>query len=153
MEYTGYPFGPPGPTPRYLQIAGFKSIHPDQPARIEIRGLTLLAGANSSGKSAVMQPILLMKQTLEAAYDPGPLLLDGPHVQFSAHRPDVVPGRRRCDAIPLGRVRADTLPWRDPHRSSAMSSADLPAVRVHFTPMAPGDDRYELAPPTARSPR
>ena len=39
---------------------------------IEIRPLTLLAGANSSGKSSMMQPLLLLKQTLEAPYDPGP---------------------------------------------------------------------------------
>ena len=38
---------------------------------IEIRPLTLLAGANSSGKSSMMQPLLLLKQTLEAPYDPG----------------------------------------------------------------------------------
>lgn len=30
-----------------------------------------------------MQPLLLLKQTLEAPYDPGPLLLDGPHVSFT----------------------------------------------------------------------
>ena len=43
-----------------------------------------LAGANSSGKSSIMQPMLLMKQTLDATYDPGALLLDGPHVTFTA---------------------------------------------------------------------
>jgi predicted ATPase len=45
--------------------------------------LTLLAGANSSGKSSIMQPPLLLKQTLEATYDPGPLLLTGPNVKFT----------------------------------------------------------------------
>jgi hypothetical protein len=30
-----------------------------------------------------MQPLLLLKQTLEATYDPGPLLLDGPNVSFT----------------------------------------------------------------------
>ena len=30
-----------------------------------------------------MQPLLMLKQTLEAPYDPGPLLLDGPNVQFT----------------------------------------------------------------------
>jgi len=30
-----------------------------------------------------MQPLLLLKQTLEAPYDPGPLLIDGPNVQFT----------------------------------------------------------------------
>lgn len=47
-------------------------------------GLTLLAGDNSSGKSSLMQPLLLLKQTLDANYDPGPLLLHGPHVRFTA---------------------------------------------------------------------
>ncbi len=31
-----------------------------------------------------MQPLLLLKQTLEASYDPGPLLLDGPNVKFTS---------------------------------------------------------------------
>lgn len=61
---------------------GFKSILDEQ--HIEIRPLTILAGANSSGKSSMMQPILLLKQTLESAYDPGPLLLSGPNVKFSS---------------------------------------------------------------------
>src|SRR5262249_9797636 len=50
----------------------------------EIRPLTLLAGANSSGKSSLLQPLLLLKQTLEATYDPGPLLLSGPNVKFTS---------------------------------------------------------------------
>src|SRR5436190_6891194 len=65
-----------------LSISGFKSIVDEQ--TIEIRPLTLLAGANSSGKSSIMQPLLLMKQTLEASYDPGPLLLDGPNIRFTS---------------------------------------------------------------------
>ncbi len=43
-----------------------------------------MAGENNSGKSSIMQPLLLMKQTLEAPYDPGALLLDGPNVQFTS---------------------------------------------------------------------
>lgn len=31
-----------------------------------------------------MQPLLLLKQTLEAPYDPGPLRIDGPNVEFTA---------------------------------------------------------------------
>src|SRR5437762_14128539 len=65
-----------------IQVAGFKSIVDEQ--RIEIRPLTILAGANSSGKSSIIQPLLLLKQTLEAAYDPGPLLLNGPNVKFTS---------------------------------------------------------------------
>jgi predicted ATPase len=65
-----------------ITVAGYKSISQEQ--SIEIRPLTILAGANSSGKSSMMQPLLLLKQTLEASYDPGALLLDGPNVKFTS---------------------------------------------------------------------
>jgi len=54
--------------------------------------LQALAGANSSGKSSMLQPLLLLKQTMEASYDPGPLLLDGPHVRFSKAEQLLSPG-------------------------------------------------------------
>jgi len=64
-----------------IAVKGFKSIVEE--CAIDIRPLTILAGANSSGKSSIMQPLLMLKQTLEAPYDPGPLLIDGPNVQFT----------------------------------------------------------------------
>ena len=70
------------PSIRSISVAGFKSIATKQ--TIEIRPLTLLAGVNSSGKSSMMQAILLLKQTIEASYDPGPLLLSGPNVRFTS---------------------------------------------------------------------
>jgi hypothetical protein len=65
-----------------IAVRGFKSIADEQ--QIELRPLTLLAGANSSGKSSIMQAVLLLKQTLEAPSDPGALLLDGPNVRFTS---------------------------------------------------------------------
>jgi predicted ATPase len=65
-----------------ISVCGYKSIARRQ--SIEIRPLTILAGANSSGKSSIVQPLLLLKQTLEASFDPGPLLLDGPNVRFTS---------------------------------------------------------------------
>ena len=65
-----------------IAVQGFKSLYDEQ--RIAVRPLTILAGANSSGKSSIMQPLLMMKQTLDAAYDPGPLKLDGPNVHFTS---------------------------------------------------------------------
>jgi hypothetical protein len=78
--------GPKRPRPRpaaltKVFVAGYKSFA--GPAEMEIRPLTLLAGANSSGKTSIMQPLLLMKQTLEAPYDPGGLKLDGPLVMLT----------------------------------------------------------------------
>ncbi|WP_310489784.1 AAA family ATPase, partial [Chamaesiphon sp. VAR_69_metabat_338] len=63
-------------------VKGYKAIAEE--ITMEIAPLTILAGANSSGKSSVMQPLLLMKQTLQATYDPGALLLNGPHVKFTS---------------------------------------------------------------------
>ncbi len=65
-----------------LSVTGFKSLFKKQ--RVDIKPMTILAGANSSGKSSIMQPLLLLKQTLEAPYDPGALLLDGAHVRFAS---------------------------------------------------------------------
>jgi len=67
-----------------IEVGGFKSIWGEQ--SIEIRPLTILAGTNGSGKSSMIQPLLLLKQTLEATYDPGALLLNGPLVRFTDAR-------------------------------------------------------------------
>ena len=64
-----------------ITVKGFKSIAEE--CEIDIRPLTILAGANSSGKSSIMQPLLMLKQTLEAPYDPGALRIDGPNVEFT----------------------------------------------------------------------
>jgi len=65
-----------------ISVGGYKSIA--NPCSIEIQNLTILSGANSSGKSSIMQPLLLLKQTLEATYDPGALLLNGANVKFTS---------------------------------------------------------------------
>jgi predicted ATPase len=70
------------PTLNKISVEGFKSLSARQD--VEIRPLTILAGANSGGKSSLMQPLLLLKQTLEAPYDPGHLLLDGANVRFTS---------------------------------------------------------------------
>jgi predicted ATPase len=62
-----------------IQVKGYKSL---VDATLHVRPLTLLAGTNSSGKSSIMQPLLLIKQTMEAPYNPaGALVLSGAHVQ------------------------------------------------------------------------
>lgn len=78
-----------------ITIQGFKSIM--DPTRIEFRPLTILAGANSGGKSSAMQPLLLLKQTSEASYDPGPLLLSGPNIKFTS--PDQILSKRRGEPV------------------------------------------------------
>ena len=85
LEQNGQNGAKPQATPEgitKITVGGYKSIAQEQ--SIEIRPLTILAGANSSGKSSIMQPLLLMKQTLEASYDPGALLLDGPIIKLTS---------------------------------------------------------------------
>jgi predicted ATPase len=65
-----------------IGVSGFKSF--GDLTKIKLGFLSILAGSNSSGKSSMMQPLLLMKQTIEAAYDSGILLLDGPNVSFTS---------------------------------------------------------------------
>lgn len=50
---------------------------------IEFNGLTVLSGANSSGKSSFMQPFLILKQTIENHYDSGTLVLDGENIRLT----------------------------------------------------------------------
>ena len=64
-----------------ISVNGFKSLAEEH--TIEIRPLTILAGTNSSGKSSILQPLLMMKQTLHESYDPGDLKINGPNVKFT----------------------------------------------------------------------
>ncbi|MGA3023229.1 MAG: hypothetical protein ABSF98_00530 [Bryobacteraceae bacterium] len=63
-----------------LTVQGFKSISEER--SIDIAPLTVLAGANSSGKSSIMLPLLLWKQTLEAPYSTELLVIAGDHLVF-----------------------------------------------------------------------
>lgn len=79
-------------------LSGFKS-HFEYSA-LDFSPLTILCGANSSGKSSFMQPLLLLKQTLDALpLDAGALKLDGPNISFSD--PHQFSARRqRIDKVP-----------------------------------------------------
>ena len=58
---------------REYRLTNFKAF--GETVTIPIRPLTLIFGANSSGKSSIFQSLLLLKQTLEEAKDPGTVLL------------------------------------------------------------------------------
>ncbi|WP_394167018.1 AAA family ATPase [Neptunomonas phycophila] len=64
-----------------LSVEGYKSIASKR--SIEFNGLTVLSGANSSGKSSFMQPFLILKQTIENHYDSGTLVLDGENIKLT----------------------------------------------------------------------
>lgn len=64
-----------------LIVKGYKSISSLQ--EVSFDGLTILAGANSSGKSSFMQPFLILKQTIEMVHDSGFLTLYGENIKFT----------------------------------------------------------------------
>lgn len=90
-----------GPGINRISVTGFKSLATK--TDLEIRPLTVLAGANSSGKSSFMQPLLLMKQTLESDFNAaGPFLLSGPYLQYTGTRQFLTrPGGRKGSSKPL----------------------------------------------------
>lgn len=50
---------------------------------IQLKPITVIAGANSGGKSTILQSLLLLKQTLEAPTPEIDLSLDGRYVQYT----------------------------------------------------------------------
>ncbi|GAB3484646.1 AAA family ATPase [Marinomonas epiphytica] len=64
-----------------LSVEGYKSIASKQTLKFD--GLTVLSGANSSGKSSFMQPFLILKQTIENHYDSGSLELYGENAKLT----------------------------------------------------------------------
>ena len=63
-----------------FEVRNFKSI--EYSDEIIFPKLTILLGSNSSGKSSIFQPLLLMKQTFEAEESSMPLVLNGPYIKL-----------------------------------------------------------------------
>ena len=124
-----------------IAVRGFKCLAEE--SRIEIRPLTILAGANSSGKSSIMQPLLLMKQTLQASYDPGALLLNGPNVKLTSVE-QLVP-RSRVDPDDHTITFSVEAPESVTHRITYSSSKNH-EVEIREMDIESGNERISLRP-------
>ena len=62
------------------KVSNFKSIYGD--VELKLGKLTVFAGANSSGKSTLIQSILLVTQTLNDQYRSQPVVLNGPFINL-----------------------------------------------------------------------
>jgi len=86
-----------GPGITRIAVTGFKSLATK--ADVEIRPLTVLAGANSSGKSSLMQSLLLMKQTFDnERIPPGPFWLSGDLARYTSADQFLTIDPKRLDA-------------------------------------------------------
>jgi predicted ATPase len=81
------------------RLYNFKSVRED--TRVELGPLTVLAGANSSGKSTVLQSMLMVAQTLESRVESRPVVLNGPLVRLGTFD-DVRSYGSESDAILVG---------------------------------------------------
>ncbi|AFY46134.1 hypothetical protein Nos7524_0212 [Nostoc sp. PCC 7524] len=108
-----------------ISVSRYKSIYEE--CSIAVHPLTILAGANSSGKSSIMQPLLLLKQTLEATYDPGPLLLNGPNVQFTSTKQllSKSPGKERTDSFSIQVNLSEENYFRDTFKQQPRKEIEL----------------------------
>ena len=66
-----------------FEVRNFKSI--EYSGEIKFPKITILIGPNSSGKSSIVQSLLLMKQTFETEEPSIPLTLNGPFVQLGEY--------------------------------------------------------------------
>lgn len=82
-----------------LTIENFKSFGVS--TSLALAPLTLLAGANSSGKTSIIQSVLLIKQTLQYAPTARPIALNGPLIKLGDFR-DISNVNRSQDFIRIG---------------------------------------------------
>ena len=108
-----------------ISISGFKSIANE--CSIEIRPLTILSGANSSGKSSIMQPILLMKQTLESSTDYGALRLSGDNLNFTSAKQilSYSPKGGQIDSLTVAMELANSYKFKNTFKKLPNKAIDL----------------------------
>jgi len=122
-----------------IMVEGFKAIR--ERKTLDIRPITVLCGANSSGKSSFLQPLLLMKQTLEHPYDPGPLLASGENVKFNHIREMLCrDGKPKAKSFSVGIANGD-------RQIEEVTYAEGPdnSIKIESSVMYCGDKLYEIS--------
>lgn len=84
---------------RTIVIDGFKSVRQRQ--ELPVAPLTVLTGANSSGKSSVLQSILLSAQSLQSSVHSASVVLNG-HIERLGRFSDIVSATSKQHPITLG---------------------------------------------------
>jgi predicted ATPase len=69
-----------GPPLQRWELSGFRSVRDE--LAVDLKPINILVGANSAGKSSVIQSILLAAQTLNSNWAPRALVLNGSLVQL-----------------------------------------------------------------------
>lgn len=81
-----------------LKLANFKAF--GNPVELDIKPITILCGTNSSGKSSVMQSMLMLKQTFDSKKPDHKLMLNGRFVQLGSIE-DIVYNHDKLNVVTL----------------------------------------------------
>jgi len=125
-----------------LQLTNFKSI---RDAVIPLYPLTVIVGANSSGKSTALQALLVLAQAARAEIGSGRLPLNGEYVQLGEFQEVQTFGVEPSAGISLG-LSAEVISQRPRMRASRSLPEDQRAMlpwRGHFA--QPADPRSGFA--------
>jgi predicted ATPase len=150
-----------------FSIENFKAF---RKSTLDLAPLTILIGENSSGKSSILQALLLIKQTLESPSGGGILNLNSHYVQFRQFREIVfgMPTEKAIIGFELeidtlkfyfqvgsmeNRQRVSLLEWRVndkplPIKNKTLSASHLSQLFMIFTkvgyirPIRPAPERY-----------
>jgi len=112
-------------------LQNFKSVYKEPSLRMA--PLTIFAGANSSGKSTVIQSILLTAQTLQSAVVARPIVLNGHIVRLGAYD-DIVSDGEKNSHIQIG---FSLSPDSDNYVSLLQASS-----RSNYYRLSPSNTRY-----------
>jgi len=111
-------------------LRGFRSIR--DKTTFELGGLTVLAGANSAGKSSVLHSLLMCAQTLGNPLADRPLVLNGPLVRLGLAEDTVHEASGRSIELGFGLVPVEDLRGRGLSRGG-FDRLDVQAV-LEVTP-------------------
>lgn len=112
------------------KLNNFKSI--DKENDLEFRPLTIFTGANSSGKSTILQSILLVTQTLQSPIASRSILLNGWFKKFGTYS-DIVNRRDFKKNIKIGfKLSDDGVMGKDEYLFRMRDSENVSAVDCEF---------------------
>lgn len=134
------------------QIGHFKSIL--NSGDLALAGVTVLVGLNNSGKSSLLQSLLMVAQTLDSKLEDRPLLPNGPIVQLGRVK-DVLSDLEPVNTLEisfelaLDQEKERTIPDLDELLSQQMSFVRSIKVTVNYSIV---HDDYHLKLPPANYP-
>lgn len=112
-----------------LSISNFKSIA--EVVEVDVSNLTVLAGVNSSGKSSLIQALLLLKQTLTSSKS-DMLSIDGPYV-YADSLLDLMHNKRNGEMKFVLKLDKDEFMPSDSEQFPSVLPEDLSEIEVAAT--------------------